>query len=152
MRLSTLLLVLFVMAALAGGFAAANWAAFTAPASLNVLVASFDAPLGVVMLVVLAAFVLAFTVFMAAWQGTMLVESRRAAKELQQQRALADQAEASRFTELRGALRQESERLDARVAQAEASLRAELQDGINSLASMVGEMDDRLRKQPPGAS
>ena len=45
-------------------------------------------------------------------QGTVLVETRRHAKELAAQRELADKAEASRFTDLRAHLDQEMQRLN----------------------------------------
>jgi hypothetical protein len=56
----------------------------------------------------------------------VLLEARRHAKELQAQRELADQAEVSRFTELRAYL-------DTRLSELE-----------NSLSAQIGEMRERL--------
>ena len=143
MRLRTVLVVLMIV--LVAAFAAINWQAFLAPTTLSLVFTTFDAPLGLVMLGILAVVVLAFALYMALWQGSVLLESRRHAKELQQQRTLAEQAEASRFTELRAAMHDEIGRLSDRLAQTHESVRAEIRDSANSLAAMVGEMDDRLR-------
>lgn len=91
---------------------------------------------------------LAGAVYMALWQGTILAESRRHAKELQAQRELAEQAEASRFTDLRTTLLAETARLAEHITAANEVLRTEIRDNANSLAATLGEMDDRLRHTP----
>jgi uncharacterized integral membrane protein len=144
MRLRTVSVILAVV--LLAVFAAANWAAFTAPTRLNLLVATVEAPLGLVMLGLLATVTLVFAVWMASWQAVILMETRRNAKELQQQRAVADQAEASRFSELRAALHVELEQLAGRVDAARDAMRVDLRENINSLAAVIAEMDDRLRR------
>ncbi len=135
MPVRTLLLVLLIV--LIAGFVAINWAAFTAPTTLSFVFATVAAPLGLIMLGLLVACALAFAIYMAVWQGRILMESRRNAKELQAQRTLADQAEASRFTELRNVMHDELQRLSQ-------TLRAEIHDSTNSLAASIGELDDRL--------
>ncbi len=146
MRARTMLVVIAVL--LVAAFVAANWSAFLAPTALSLLVTSFEAPLGLVMLAVLVVAALAAAVYMALWQGTILAESRRHAKELQAQRLLAEQAEASRFTELRGAFQEEMARLAERMSAAHEALHTEIRDNANSLAATLGEMDDRLRRVP----
>ena len=47
---------------------------------------------------------LLFLVYVVYLQSSVLIESRRYARELQAQRELADQAEASRFSQLRAFL------------------------------------------------
>ena len=145
MRARTLLVVLMLV--LVAAFVAINWAAVVAPTTLSLLFTSFDAPLGLVLLGILVLVVLAFASYMALWQGTILMETRRSAKELQQQRALAEQAEASRFSELRTALHDELERLGERVATTQESLRTEIHDQGNSLAAAIAEMDDRIGRR-----
>ncbi len=144
MRLRTLILILLV--ALLAAFTALNWAAFVTPTSLTVGVTSFEAPLGVVMLAIVVGMALLFAGYMAFWQGRLLVEARRHAKELQAQRTLADQAEASRFTELRTALTGATERLEARFEATRDALRTEMKEATNSLAAMIGEIDDRAKR------
>jgi hypothetical protein len=120
--------VLLIVCTVVALFAALNWSAFLAPTTLSLGVAQVQAPLGLIMLVltaVLAALFLAYVVYL---QSTVLLEARRHAKELQAQRELADQAEVSRFTELRAYL-------DARLSELE-----------NSLSAQLGEMRERLER------
>jgi uncharacterized protein YlxW (UPF0749 family) len=147
MRIRTLLVLLVI--ALIAGFAAINWPAFTTPTPLNLGMSTVDAPLGLAMLGLLVAITLAFAIYLAVWQASILMETRRHAKELQAQRALADQAEASRFTELRGVLQAEMEQLEQRIAATQESLRAEIRESTNSLAAMLGEIDDRTPPRLP---
>jgi uncharacterized protein HemX len=135
MPLRTLLLLLFM--ALVAGFAALNWTAFTTPVPLSLGVTSIQAPLGLLMLGLLAVLALGFLGYVVVYQGRLLLEQRRHTKELQAQRLLADQAEASRFTELRALLQSEVVRL-------EGALRGEIRDSANSLAAMLAELDDRF--------
>ena len=98
--------------------------------------------MGLVMLGLLALVVLGFAAYMAFWQGTILMETRRHGKELQAQRELADQAEASRFTELRAAMQTEFAKVGERLGQAQDALRQEMRDSSNSLAATIGEIED----------
>ena len=126
MRVRTLVVLLLLL--LVALFAGLNWAAFTTPTALWLGVATVHAPLGLIllgMIVFLAAVFLGYVVYL---QTSFLMEARRSARELQAQRELADQAEVSRFTELRG-------HLDTRLSELESSLSAQL-----------GEMRDRLER------
>ncbi|MEO8653045.1 MAG: LapA family protein [Ramlibacter sp.] len=143
MRVRTVLVLLAILLLVA--FAAINWPVFVAPTQLSLLVTSFTAPFGLLMLGLVTILMLAFVAYMAAWQGQILMESRRHAKELERQRTLADQAEASRFTELRGLIHTEVEQLSARLAQVQEALRTDIRENANSLAASLAEMDDRLR-------
>jgi len=144
MRTRTLLALLFVVSIFA--FAILNWPAFNASTSLSLGFFSFEAPLGLVMLGLMAAMTLGFAVYMATWQATVLLETRRHTRELRTQRTLADQAEASRFTELRGVMHLEFETLAQRLSQSQEALRTEVHESVNSLAAMLGEIDDRSRR------
>ncbi|MBX3585110.1 MAG: LapA family protein [Ramlibacter sp.] len=151
MRLRTVLVVVAI--ALLAAFAALNWSAFVAPTTLSLGYTVFEAPLGLLMLGVLMLLTLAFALYMAFWQAGMLLESRRLGKELQQQRSLADQAEASRFTELRTTLLAEFERLTGQLNQTQEALKAEMRDNTNALSAAIAEMDDRLsRASGPGST
>jgi len=146
MRFRTLLVALLLLLVVA--FVVINWSAITAPTRLSLLVTSIDAPIGLVMLGIMLLSMLVFAAYALFWQGAMLVESRRQAKELQAQRLLADQAEASRFTELNGVLQAELTRLGERIAQMQEALGAELRESANSVAATIGELDDRLQRRP----
>ena len=128
---------LLVLAAsgLAALFVVLNWRVFAASAHLNLLLTSAEVPVGVMMLLLFALALLVLWSIVGRWQGTLLVEFRRQAQELQAQRLLAENAEASRFTELGALIREEI-----------AKLRSELQETEHSIAATLGEMDDRLRK------
>ncbi|MGH8758515.1 MAG: LapA family protein [Burkholderiales bacterium] len=150
MRVRTPLFALVVV--LIAAFAALNWSAFTTPTALSLGFSTIEAPLGLLMLGLVLVVVLTFVVYMGVWQGTLLPETRRHAKELQAQRTLAEQAEASRFTELRGAMHEELERLAERIARTQESLRIEIHESTDSLAAMIGEIDDHMKRPGGGDS
>jgi uncharacterized integral membrane protein len=128
-------LLVLVASGLAALFVVLNWRVFAASAKLNLLLTSAEVPVGVVMLLLFALGLLVLWIIVGRWQGTLLTEFRRQAQELQAQRLLAENAEASRFTELGAMIREEI-----------AKLRTELQETEHSIAATLGEMDDRLRK------
>jgi uncharacterized integral membrane protein len=108
--------LVFLMLAAVAVFALSNWTAFTAPTHLSLGFLTFQAPLGLVMLVltgVVSGLLLVYIVFQ---QAGVILEARRYAKELSSHRELADKAEASRFTELRAFLEAELRRLEAQNA------------------------------------
>jgi hypothetical protein len=80
----------------------------------------------------------------------MLLESRRQTKELQTQRTLTDQAEASRFRELRDIVHDELEGPANRAAQMQDALRTEIRDNANSLTATIAELDDRMQRLQKG--
>jgi uncharacterized protein HemX len=143
MRIRTLLLLLVLLATAA--FVIVNWTAVATPTRLRLLVTTVEAPIGLVMLTLVILVVLAFGTYVLVWQSAMMVESRRQTKELQLQRNLADQAEASRFTELRSVLHDELETLANRIAQMQEALRTEIRDNANSLSATIAELDDRMQ-------
>lgn len=140
------LLVVLVLLVLLSAFVAFNWSVFVAPTSLNLGLVSFEAPLGLAMLGLTVTLSLIFIVYMAIWQSKILMDARHQAKELQHQRTLADQAEASRFIELRTAMLAEFAQLSEHLKQSQDALRQEMRDNTNSLAAMLGELDDRAKK------
>jgi len=130
--------VLIVILALIALFAVLNWAAFIAPTTLSFGVAQVQAPLGLILLGVLAVLTALFLLYVVYLQTTVILEWRRREKELQASRELADQAEASRFTELRV-------HLDARLTEMDAHLDTRLTEIENSLAAQLGEMRGSMR-------
>lgn len=147
--------------ALSALFAVLNWAAFTAPTALTLGFADVNAPLGLIMLVLTALVSGLFLVYIVFQQAGVILEARRYAKDLKTQRELADKAEASRFTELRGFLDGELRRIEgqgaastrevvARVAQLERQLEDKLAETSRTLSAYIGEVDDKLdRLLPP---
>lgn len=154
------LFFLIVLGAIAA-FAALNWSAFMTPTTLSLGFAVIQAPLGLVMLGLLAFLAVFFLVFVVYLQTSVLFETRRHARELQANRALADQAEASRFTELRGFMDMELKRqadLDAvsrttvlaRLDQLDRDLRSVVEQSGNTLTAYIGELEDRLERGAHG--
>ena len=99
-------------------------------------------PSVILWLCLLGLSLLVFAIALAYLQTTHLMELRRAMKEVAEQRGLADQAEASRFTALQEAMRNEFQALKLTVEQTG-----------NGLAASLGELEDRLERQqkPPSA-
>ena len=149
--------VLFVGLTLVGLFALLNWTAFVTPTPLSLGVTTVEAPLGLVMLGVVAFLSVLFVVWAMMMQGGALMESRRLARDLQVQRDLADKAEASRFTELRNflaaelstvAVAQEQTRamMMSRLDRAQEAARASQEEASNTLSAYIGELEDRLER------
>jgi uncharacterized integral membrane protein len=155
MYLRTLLIV-FVLVVL-GLFAAINWNAFTAQTTLSIGFTSVEAPLGMILLGIMGIVTLLFLIYLVYLQSSTLMESRRHARELQTQREIAENAEASRFgqvrlfleTELRQMADQNAESKTAtltRLEELERDLRATIEQATNTLAAYIGEVDDRLER------
>jgi hypothetical protein len=155
MQIRTLLFVIILGAI--GGLAALNWQTFNTPTALWLGVTTVQAPLGLVMLGLTALLTAFFLVFIVYLQSSVLLEARRHAKELQANRELADQAEASRFTELRrfielemqSVVRQDIDSrtaLLARMDRLDAETLAAVNQSGNSLAAHIGEVEDRLER------
>ena len=120
-------------------FALLNWSAFSALTPLSLVFTTVQAPLGLIMLGLVAFLCVLFTVWVISLQAGSLMDARRQTKELQAQRDLADKAEASRFTELRSVLLARLDRLQEETRQA-------LNQSGNSVAAHVGELEDRLER------
>jgi len=158
MRFRTLFL--FVVLALTAIFALVNWPAFTAPTSLSLVFGTVTAPLGLVMLgivLVLGAMCLAYLIYV---QGSALMDSRRHARELQAHRDLVENAEASRFTELRGFVDAELRKLEqvhtdlrqqifTRLDQMEVRTQRAMQEANQSLTHTLVELEDRIEHRAP---
>ena len=142
-------LVLLIVSALVIAFVAINWSAIAAPTALSLGFAEVHAPLGLVLLGLTMLLALVFIGIIAYMQTTVIVEARRHNKELAAQRELADNAEASRFTDLRAFLTTElgrlaeqgeahSQAIHSRVDRLEVGLREVApHDDIKQLAEMT---------------
>lgn len=153
-------LVLLGVLALFLVFMILNWSTIMAPTTLNLAVAEVNAPLGLVMLGILAVLTAVFLTFIVYLQTSVLFEARRHAKELQTNRELADKAEASRFTELRQFMDAEIQKQAVIQAESKSALLTKL-DALstdihhaidvssNSLSAYIGELEDRLETKFP---
>jgi uncharacterized integral membrane protein len=161
MHIRTLLL-LIVLGAIAA-FTAVNWNAIMVPTNLSLLFTTIQAPLGLIMLGFTALLTSLFLLFIAYQQASLLMDTRRNTRELQAQRALADQAEVSRITGLHKFLEAEMLKLaeqaaesraavEKRLDQLERDLRSDVEQAGNTLAAYIGEFEDRLERGKTGTN
>jgi uncharacterized integral membrane protein len=148
-------LILFLLGMLAL-FTAVNWSAFITPTTLSLIFATVEAPLGLILLAIVVLLAALFLLYVVYLQSSVLIETRRHARELHAQRELAEQAERSRFHELRGYLenhvRAAAEQgehvkieLVTRLDALEASMRSAIAQCENTVAAYMAELDDRLQ-------
>ncbi len=156
MRSRFVLLVVAIL--LIAGFAALNWTEIIRPTPVLFGPIVADAPLGAILLGMLAIATVIFAVAAASMRTSTLLESRHHFKELEAQRALADKAEASRFTELRTHLdthmRELRERDTIAVTEMEKArldnqreIRTQLEQINRTLAARLTELEHRLESR-----
>ena len=148
MRLSTLLFLVIV--GLVVAFSIANWSVIVAPSPISLIFTTVQASLGLFMLGLILLVTVFFLGFLVYLQTSVLIESRRSARELEAQRQLADQAEASRFTDLRTFLEAKLDGVNEHVDRVERELKETVEGAGNTLASYIGELEDRLEHRDPG--
>jgi hypothetical protein len=140
--------LLVVAILLVAGFAALNWPEVmrTSPLLFGPIVA--DAPMGLILLSLLALATVAFILSAGAIRTRSLMETRHHYKELEAQRLLADKAEASRFTELRQYLeenlRQLRERDTILTTELQRELRSQSEASNRMLAARLNELEHRM--------
>ena len=133
-------LFFFLICAAIATFVGVNWTEMNRPTELSLIFTQITAPLGLVMVGLMGLLFLVFVGVMAFTQGTVLMETRRHARELAAQRELADKAEASRFTDLR-------QHLDQEVARLSESVERQKQDTL----SRIDRAEMGLRERPVDA-
>jgi hypothetical protein len=138
-----------------------NWSAFMSPTTLSAGFTTFEAPLGLILLGVTGILTLLFLIYIVYWQSSALMESRRYSRDLQTQREIADNAEASRFNQLRSFLEGELRQLAtgniesktailSRLDELERDLRSTIEQSANTLAACIGEFEDRFDRSTGG--
>lgn len=145
-----------------GLFTWRNWAVFSERKTLSLFFTEFTAPFGLLMLGIMGALVVVYFLYTVGLEAAALLEVKRYARELLQARKLADDAEASRFSELRRWLEGELAALKAqnpaglearlqeviaRIDRAEQELREDIEKAGNTLAAYIGELEDQLTGQ-----
>ena len=154
LRTGFLLLVVVLIA----GLAALNWGTLSAPTAVSLGVTQVTAPLGLIMLGLTALMGVLFVIYVIYLQSTVLLESRRQAREVQSMRELADKAEASRFTELRTFLESREEArlvrqtemqaaVVERITLLENTIRARADQSDNTTAAHIGQLEDRFERR-----
>jgi len=153
------LLILVVVMAL---FAWRNWAVFSEQKTLSLIFTQVTAPFGIVMLSIMAVLVVIYFMYTVGLETAALLEVKRYARELLAARKLADEAEASRFSELKKWLEGELASIKAqspaglearlqeiveRIDRVEHELREDIEKAGNTLAAYIGELEDQLTGQ-----
>ena len=157
MRFRTILMVLAIL--LVAGFVALNVDEFTRVSVLSLGFTTIQVSLGLVMLLLLIAALVVFLGSTLYMQSKHVLEARTHTRELNTQRELADKAEASRFTELRAYLEEqtlaEQRRESAlgtvladRFSQQQQVLLSRMEQMDNTLAAHIGQLEDRLQNRP----
>ena len=157
MRFRTILMILAIL--LVAGFVALNVDEFTRVSVLSLGFTTIQLPLGLIMLALLVATLVIFLISALYTQSKHVLEARTHTRELNTQRELADKAEASRFTELRAYLEEqtlaEQRRESAlgtvladRFSQQQQVLLARMEQTDNTLAAYMGQLEDRLMNRP----
>ncbi len=134
MKIKTIVIILVL--ALISLFALLNWSAIMAPTTLSIVVADIEAPLGLIMLGLIILLTFLFLTFIVIMQAGIMADRRRMLQELEAQRTLANEAEASRFNDLRTYLQS-----------AFADTDAVIKESSNVLSAYIGELEDRLERK-----
>jgi hypothetical protein len=153
MRTRFVLLVAAIL--LVAGFAAMNWSEVIRPVPLLFGTVVREAPLGAILLGLLALAVVVFVVTAASLRTAALLEKRQHYRDLEAQRALADKAEGSRIAELRDRFDTHARELHEREAIAAAGLekarldhqreiRVQLEQINRTLSARLNELEHRL--------
>jgi uncharacterized integral membrane protein len=125
-----------------------NWGEITRPTTLSLGLTRVEAPLGLVLVVALGTVSLLYLLFTIGLETAALLEVRRYARELLHYKKLAEEAEQSRYTELRRYLEAEFQRLaeaeKAEIKALEARVREMLEKHGNTLAAYIGELEDQV--------
>lgn len=153
--------ILLAMIALAV-FTLANWSVLMAPTELSFVAFRLQAPMGLILLGTIVGFVALFSIYVLILRTTMLMDARRYERELSAQQKLAEQAEASRLSELRNQLEQSfaelrdttdttRKELGTRLDDMEQALRNVVEESGRSLSAYIGEVEDKLDRgsSPP---
>lgn len=110
--------VLVLLSIFAAIFLILNWEGITAPVPVNLLFKSTEAPLGLILLVVLGVLWCVGIVWALMQQASTLVEIRRAYKEANANKNLADHAETSRIEQVKTSIEGEFKSLETKLLQA----------------------------------
>ena len=143
-RLTLLLVAILLMA----GFATLNWSEFVHPVQLSWGWSTGEAPLGLILLAVLAVSWVGFLIGSAYLETHYQLASHRNAKALEAQRVLADKAEASRFVELRAYLESRDALASARESAATTRLEHAVRGDQRELLAAVDRLGAKLAMYP----
>jgi biopolymer transport protein ExbB/TolQ len=152
--------IVLIIFSLLFAFIGLNWSEFVTPTHLSTGFGIVEAPIGLIMLGVLILVVSIFMVYILYLHAAELVRTRRQLKEMEAQRKLADQSEASRITDLHDFVANQFKEQHLLDAQAMTDVTTKLQAHMDatrklveesgrSMSAQLGEIEDRLDKLLP---
>ena len=145
-------LVIVVLLLLLALFAAINWPAFSAVDELNLVFTTVQAPLGLILLGVIAFLTVLYLLFGISLRTSALVETKRYAKELEEARRVANEVEASRISALRETVEGEMTSMrETLSAEAEAVMQR-LDESENVLTAHLAQIDDYIKTGGVGST
>ncbi|HSR01176.1 MAG TPA: LapA family protein [Methylophilaceae bacterium] len=139
-------------------FAISNWHAIITPIPLSLLFMEANAPLGLILLTITGLLALLFLGFVVYMQSSTLMLRKRLNRELEAQRKLAEEAEASRITELKNYLQAELQQLSNqntdihqkttdKITNLETTVKDVIEETGSTLTAYIGEIEDKLEKK-----
>lgn len=152
MKLRTVFILIGLI--LIAAFAAINWGAFTTPTTISLLFGVIRAPLGPIMLGLMALVSAAFLLYAIFLQTSVLIDAHRHDHELQSMRELAEQAESSRFIRLHEYLKEETRNLAdmneesrtgvlEKLGQIDRNINSAIEQSGDNLAAYIGELKNK---------
>jgi len=149
--------VLLAAFAVLFGFIGLNWTEFSTPSMLSFGFTSVQMPVGFVMLGAMVAVVALFSAYVMYLQASWALQQRQVFNELESQRKIADQAEASRIADVLNRVNTTFDALTLSIAASTDTLEKRLSDTAGatqracaeatlSLSAHLGEVEDKLDK------
>ena len=129
--------VLVLLSILAAIFLILNWQGIVAPVPVNFIFGQIEAPLGLILLVVLGVLWIVGIAWSLMTQASTLLEIRRAYKEANANKSLANHAELSRTEQMKKTLQEEMNRMQTQLV-------AELKASTQTSAAAASHNDERL--------
>lgn len=142
-RSIALFLVLVVMAV----FLVINWAQISAVTTVNLVYTEVQAPLGIIIVCGFAVVIFLMLIY-TVWQAaSVTMELRTAHKETRNARALADDAEKSRFAESNKLFTERFDKLETMLVARQDELAQELRRLTEQLDTKVNGVKEEVNKQ-----
>ena len=145
--------VILLLCVLSAVFLAINWTGIVAPVPVNLLIKEVEAPLGLILFVVLGLLLVAWVIWSFLQQAAALLDIRKAYKEARTNKQLAENAEQSRIQASTKTLSQEFAELNTQLTASMASstektteAMALFSEELKSLKAQVALLDAKVMK------
>lgn len=109
MKIKTLLLL--ILFAIISVFLVINWGEFIKPTTISLWYQTIEAPLGLILLGLIIILTVIFGIYALSFRTSLLLKERNLTNELKKAQEIANNEEASRFTELKSLIEAELKNL-----------------------------------------